>query len=135
MRYLTSISLALIVHVLLSIGILMALACTATPAPTPTPSGPMYSEEEAIAVLKEHLQNKPVPIPGHPLMCFQFVNGNSVNWSAKYDNEGHRWDISAKTSIWSQIIKGNEGKTQAPPINETWSVYERTKSIVANGLC
>jgi len=37
MRYLSSISLALIVHVLLSIGVLMALACTATPAPTPTP--------------------------------------------------------------------------------------------------
>ena len=32
MRYLSSISLALIVHVLLSIGVLMALACTATPA-------------------------------------------------------------------------------------------------------
>ena len=35
MRYLSSISLALIVHVLLSIGILLALACTATPANTP----------------------------------------------------------------------------------------------------
>ena len=32
MRYLTSISLALIVHVLLSTVVLMALACTATPA-------------------------------------------------------------------------------------------------------
>ena len=32
MRYLSSISLALIVHVLLSIGVLMALACTATSA-------------------------------------------------------------------------------------------------------
>ena len=32
MRYLSSISLALIVHVLLSIGMLMALACTAAPA-------------------------------------------------------------------------------------------------------
>ena len=31
MRYLSSISLALIVHVLLSIGVLMTLACTATP--------------------------------------------------------------------------------------------------------
>jgi|TARA_B110000263_G_C15124792_1_gene426101 hypothetical protein len=29
MRYLPSISLALIVHILLSIGVLMALACTA----------------------------------------------------------------------------------------------------------
>ena len=36
MRYLSSISLALIVHVLLSIGVLMALACTAAPSePTP----------------------------------------------------------------------------------------------------
>jgi hypothetical protein len=32
MRYLTSISLALIVHVLLSIVVLMVLACTVTPA-------------------------------------------------------------------------------------------------------
>jgi len=32
MRYLSSISLALIAHVMLSIVVLMALACTATPA-------------------------------------------------------------------------------------------------------
>ncbi|MQF89541.1 MAG: hypothetical protein FI737_10710 [SAR202 cluster bacterium] len=32
MRYLSTLSLALIVHVLLSIGVLMALACTVTPA-------------------------------------------------------------------------------------------------------
>ena len=32
MRYLSSISLAFIVHVLLSIGVLTALACTSTPA-------------------------------------------------------------------------------------------------------
>jgi len=32
MRYLSSISLALVGHVLLSIVVLMALACTATPA-------------------------------------------------------------------------------------------------------
>ena len=125
----------LILITLVAVVVEMMVACSSEPSATPTPAGPMYSEEEAIAILKEHLQNKLVPIPGHPLMCFQFVNGNSVNWSANYDNEGHRWDISAKTSIWSQIIKGNEGKTQAPPINETWSVYERTKSIVANGLC
>ena len=34
----------------------MALACTATPTATPTLAGPMYSEKEAIAVVKEHLQ-------------------------------------------------------------------------------
>jgi len=44
MRYLSSISLALIVHVLLSIGVLMALACTATPAaPAPTSSAGAFS--------------------------------------------------------------------------------------------
>jgi len=32
MRYLSTLSLALIVHVLLSIGVLMALPCTVTPA-------------------------------------------------------------------------------------------------------
>jgi hypothetical protein len=109
MRYLTSISLALIV--------LMALACTATLV-EPTPSGPMYSEEEAIGILKEHLQNKPVPIPGYPpqITCFSFVAGTT--WSAEYDNEGHRWGIR---------LDGELG----------WSVYERTKSIVAigNRLC
>ena len=35
MRYLSTLSLAVIVHVLLSIGVLIALACTGTPA-TPT---------------------------------------------------------------------------------------------------
>ena len=56
--FLSSISLALMGHVLLSIVGLMILACASTPAATPTPSGLMYSEEEAIAVLKEHLQTK-----------------------------------------------------------------------------
>ena len=117
MRYLSSISLALIVHVLLlSIGVLMALACTATPTATPTPTAPMYSEEEAISILKEHLQAKPVPIPGYPphITWFSYVGGKSVTWSAKYDNEAHRWDVRAD---------GDLGR----------SVYERTKSIVATG--
>jgi len=59
MRYLTSISLALIVHVLLSIVVLMALACTAEPAtlaptlaPTATPA-PNFSESEILALLRE----------------------------------------------------------------------------------
>ena len=39
MRYLSTLSLALVVHVLLSIGVLTALACTATPAiPANTPN-------------------------------------------------------------------------------------------------
>ena len=47
MRYLTSISLALIVHVLLSIVVLMALACTATTA-APTPVFTEYEVTELI---------------------------------------------------------------------------------------
>ena len=140
MRYLTAISLSVIV--------LMALACTATPTPTPTPAGPMYSEEEAIAVLKEHLQAKPVPIPGFPphIACFSYVGGNSATWSAKYDNEGHRWDVRADsfiagtpaasaasaTSVWEKFLASTP-QPQSVPIAYNWSVYERTKSIVAAG--
>ena len=123
MRYLSSISLALIVHVLLSIGVLMALACTATPA---TPSGPMYSEEGAIAVLKAHLQAKIFPGEGYP--CLITIETNPVTWSAEYSNGGYRWDINAKTTAWSQ-----SNNSPAQPITYTWSVYERTKSIVATG--
>ena len=49
MRYLSSISLALIVHVLLSIGVLMALACTGTPAATPT----QHDDEQTAEFLEE----------------------------------------------------------------------------------
>jgi hypothetical protein len=129
MRYLSSKSLALVM--------LIALACTATPA-TPTPSGPMYSEEEAIAVLKEHLQAKPLPVPGAPpgVTCFSQIG--SVTWSAKYDDEGHRWDVGAKPQLSASAIVERMFGTPQPPSSQqlgayTWSVYERTKSIVATG--
>ena len=120
MRYLSSISLALIV--------LMALACTAVPAPTPTPSGPMYSEEEALAVLKQHLQTK--IFPGEPYPCLLVIEDsirdpNSVFWRASYDVERRLWNVTAKSR-----------KKPIPPEKPkyyTWSVYERTGSIVATG--
>ena len=172
MRYLSTLSLALIVHVLLSIGVLMALACTATPTATPTPTGPMYSEEEAIAMLKEHLQAKPVPIPGYPFRCFSYIGGESATWSAKYDNEGHRWDVRADSFIdnplvgtsaspspsgagsfidklvgtpnpsaagaWAESLFAGTPQPQSVPRESvpraySWSVYERTKSILATG--
>ena len=116
MRYLSTLSLALIVHVLLSIGVLMALACTAepaTPAAAPTPSGPMYSEEEAIAILKENLQSKAAPRGPRGVTCLMLINSFVESWSATYDKEVHRWDVSA--GFFS------------------WSVYERTGSVVATG--
>ena len=55
----------------------MALVCTATPTATPTPADPMYSEKEAIAVVKEHLQAS--------AFCEAKVlaGGGSKQWSAK----------------------------------------------------
>ena len=124
MRYLTAISLALIVHVLLSIGVLMALACTATPA---TPAGPMYPKEEVVAILKEHLQTK--IFAGENVPCLLAIEwyGNSGShkqpgvWNAQYDESTHRWDVS-----YSNI-------PNSPMLVFTWTVYERTGAIVATG--
>ena len=54
MRYLSSISLALIVHVLLSIGVLTALACTAAPADRSSVlRAPDQSDSEVLKVLED----------------------------------------------------------------------------------
>ena len=56
MRYLSTLSLALIVHVLRSIVVLMALACTATPAtPAPTPDVPLLDEETVVSLVRGHV--------------------------------------------------------------------------------
>ena len=136
MRYLSSISLALVV--------LMALACTATPAATPTPTGPMYSEEEAIAMLKEHLQTKMYQGQGRQYPCLIVIedsirNPNSVTWDASYDERSRLWNVTARkevksttpsaTSIWGKLTDSSK-----PSIKMyAWSVYERTGSIMATG--
>ena len=54
MRYLSSISLALIVHVLLSIVVLMVLACTATPsARTSILGASNYTDAEVLKALED----------------------------------------------------------------------------------
>jgi len=112
----------------------MALACTATPAPTPTPSGPMYSEAEAIAVLKEHLQTKPYPRARQGVTCFTMIDGEVDFWSANYDSEGRRWDVSVGAQSVLSRLEAVLGGTPEPSSERyTWSVYERTKSIVATG--
>ena len=106
MRYLSSMSLAIIV--------LMALACTATPA---TPAGPMYSEEEAIAVLKAHLQTKILAGENAPCLLAIEWYGNRGNdkqpgvWNSQYDESANRWDVS-----YSNI-------PNSPMVVFTWSVY------------
>ena len=65
MRYLSSISLALIVHILLSIVVLMALACTATPTPTRDFIAEIERsrelQEKWISIVIEHIE-RGVPI-------------------------------------------------------------------------
>ena len=74
MRYLTSISLALIVHVLLFIVVLMVLACTATPAtlaPTPNIDATIearFAQERGVeatveAKANELVADQPTPTP------------------------------------------------------------------------
>ena len=68
MRYLSSISLALIVHVLLSIVGLMTLACTATPVKKATTgldkpfslSDDIDSQQEAMAIYLAYQRQHPV---------------------------------------------------------------------------
>ena len=128
MRYLTSISLALIV--------LMALACTATPAPTPTPSGPMYSEEEALAVLKQHLQTKMYQGQGRQYPCLLVIedsirNPNSVTWDASYDERSRLWNVTARKEPTATGLSFSERLLATKYY--AWSVYERTGAIVATG--
>ena len=128
--------LILITLVALVVGLMVACSSASRTSmfiPTTTPPGPAYSEEEAIAVLQAHLQAKPFPIPsGAPpgVTCFTQIDSDLVTWSGKYDNLGRRWDISVGTSSFMQKLLG---ETPPPPKNYTWSVYERTKSIVATG--
>ena len=101
-----------------------ALACTATPA---APAGPMYPKEEVVAILKEHLQTKILAGENVPcLMAIQWYGNNNGDkqrgvWNSRYDKSAHRWDVSFAIT------------SNSPMPVFTWSVYERTKSIVATG--
>jgi len=131
MRYLSSISLALVVHVLLSIGILMALACTATPAVTPTPPGPMLSEAEAIAVVKSYLGLKNVG----RLQCFAYYDVRDPRWTARYDGNGV-WKVKVDVVAEEVVYKVGSGTYSAEQLRQRsqrpgkWDLYEKTKSVV-----
>ena len=82
---------------------------------TPTPSVPSFTEEEAIAVLKQHLEIKH-PLKTSSANCWMFLvqrNIVDLNMAADYDPTAHRWDI------------GNS--------DFGWSVYERTGAVVTTG--
>jgi hypothetical protein len=143
--------LILITLVAVVVGLMVACESASRTSmfiPTTTPPGPAYSEEEAMAVLKEHLQTK--MFPGEPYPCLLVVDAHASNpsnyWVASYDTGGRLWNITIKsqeptipspTFDLQSLLVG--GPTPAPhpkqPRTEyyTWSVYERTGSIVATG--
>ena len=97
MRYLSSISLAIIVHVLLSIVVLMALACTAEPTPTPS-----LSTEGAIDIVQTHLKTKKVA--GNTCWNRLELEGRNIQWwDGYYDSASNRWDIVAGNDIWPRL--------------------------------
>jgi len=139
--------LILITLVAVVVGLMVACSSASRTSmfiPTTTPPGPAYSEEEAIAVLQAHLQAKPFPIPsGAPpgVTCFTQIDSDLVTWDAIYDDNGRIWNITATRAAdggsWAESLFKTPGPPASPAQWEekhyTWSVYERTKSILATG--
>jgi len=104
MRYLTSISLALIAHVLLSIVVLMALACTATPAAPATPAIPAIPATPATLPT---LTQRPAPtqttlIPRILTPSPNFTRPTVSTKLAKYKDPDSAWEISYP-SDWYRV--------------------------------
>ena len=106
-----SMNIRPIVLLLALVSIMVVIGCSAAP----TPSGPSFTKEEAIAVLKQHLEIKH-PLKTSSANCGMFLvqrNIVDLNMAADYDPTAHRWDI------------GNS--------DFGWSVYERTGAVVTTG--
>ena len=118
MRYLFSISLALIVHVLLSIVVLMALACTAEPA-EPTPSGAFSCMELAdkLAAAQTETAASVLTRSWNESGCAQKVAGVTkvpTAISATGSRTGSIWpDMTGRRTLASGTAKS---KTEGPPI-------------------
>ena len=107
MRYLSSISLALIVHVLLSIVVLMALACSATPvAPTPNIDATVVAQVkqkvastvEAMSPTTSAQASLPTPVPDDLVHV-----GETIEKQKKiYGPNEHLTTIEIKYRGWSE---------------------------------
>ena len=110
---------------------ILAGACSSTATPVPTPSVPSFTEEEAIAVLKQHLQTKH-PIKTVPANCWMILldkwNVTDVLLSANYDPTAHRWDIEPDYTMLHSFLSSSIAEGYF-----AWSVYERTSAVVATG--
>ena len=114
----------------------------------------------------------PQQLFGQSTPCLSAIEDKSVTWSAKYDDEAHRWDVRADSFIdnplvgtsaspspsgagsfidklvgtpnpsaagaWAESLFAGTPQPQSVPRESvpraySWSVYERTKSILATG--
>ena len=120
---------------------ILAGACSSTATPVPTPSGPSFTEEEAIAVLKQHLQTKH-PLKTVPANCWMILldkwEVSDVGLSANYDPTAHRWDLEPDDTMFLRSFLSSSAnpldpKTYLGSGDFAWSVYERTSAVVATG--
>ena len=114
------------VILLLALVSSVGVACSAPPTPS----------EEAIAVLKQYLQDKtyirtsPIFLGSssdpafsrREIECWTTMKGDDMHWFADYDSKAHRWDIT-----------GTGGPYDNPNTYLAWSLDERTKHIISTG--
>ena len=101
-----------------------------------------------MAVLKEHLQSKVIPGLTHPIMpgtvvvvpqqlfgqstpCLSAIEDESVTWDASYNNYQRLWEVTATMKPTAPGLSFTERLMATKYLS--WSVYDRTGSIVATG--
>ena len=107
---------------ILAFTVLIGLIISCGSASEKEPPGPLFTEEEAIAILQQHLQTK--RMEDVDVSCWTALLAFGMTWSAEYNSTAHRWDIEGHTRVAEIGDLYHIG-----PLN--WSVYERTKSIVS----
>ena len=122
MLYLTSISLALIVHVLLSIVVLMVLACNETPAaPAPMLGASNYTDAEVLKVLKDWSKSA-VSNDDFRQSCWMALNMDEKKYTVTH-NPGNP-SIYRVTGIGPEytLVKLPHGILELPQ-PATWTVH------------
>jgi hypothetical protein len=103
MRYLSSISLAVVVHVLLSIVVLMALACTATPE-RPEQSGQASVLKEAIEEAGQESVDKQAEREAEYVLKLDPIGDNFYANKAFYNSELERIGKKVRTATNDQEL-------------------------------
>ena len=113
---------------LLALVSAVVIGCSAAPTPVPAPSGPSITEEEAIATVKQHLQSKSFHDRENVVPCWAGLERLGLSdMSGDYDPTAHRWDIEGSAKKAWTAAADNWA------VVYSWSLYERTGSVVATG--